>query len=168
MLPIPVTQFRPIAAKAVNGYVYKQFNRYFSREEIEDMVSEVVLRMWKARDSYQEEKGGLPAWVGTIARNVVKSTAKFKCKRSDISESMDDEVVSFIRAQKEFDTDAHLLKDEARDRLFARLKSERDKRFLTWRLEGYDADEIAEKEGISVQKVYMALFHMRERLRPAA
>ena len=168
MLPIPVTQFRPIAAKAVNGYVHKQFNQYFSREEIEDMISEVVLRMWRARDSFQEEKGGLPTWVGTIARNVVKSTAKSKSKRSDISDSMDDEVASVVRARKEFDADAHLLKEEARDRLFARLKSERDKRFLTWRLEGYDADEIAEKEGISVKKVYMALFHMRERLRPAA
>ena len=168
MIPIPVTQFRPIAAKAVNGYVYKKFNRFFSREEIEDMVSEVVLRMWKARDSYQEEKGGLPIWVGTIARNVVKSTAKSKWKRSDINESMEDEIVSVVRAQKEFDTDAYLLKEEARNRLFARLNSERDKRFLTWQLEGYDAKEIAEKEGISVQKVYMALFHMRERLRPAA
>ena len=168
MIPIPVSQFWPYAAKAVNSYVHNHFNRYFSHEEIEDMVSEVVMKMWRARDSFQEEKGGLSSWVGTIARNVVKSTAKSKWKRSAISESMEDEVVSVIRAQKEFDTDAHLLKEEARDRLFARLNSERDKRFLTWQLEGYDANEIAEKEGISVQKVYMALFHMRERLRPAA
>ena len=43
--PIQTSQFNDYASKAVLGYVRKQFPRYFTEQDTEDIISEVVFRM---------------------------------------------------------------------------------------------------------------------------
>ena len=171
--PIKPSQFRQQAAKAVLGYVKKKFSTFFSEEDKEDIISEVVLRMWRAMDLYDSSKGALSTWVGTIAENVVKSMAKAKNKREAISgEITEEDEESFYEQNTfrgyEFAADRDILLEELENSLFDRLKSERDKRFLAWQIDGLDAEEMARREGISKNNAYLVIYHMRKRLSEAA
>ncbi len=42
--PIAPEKFKNVASKAVSSYVKKQYSKYFTNEDIEDMVSDVTLR----------------------------------------------------------------------------------------------------------------------------
>lgn len=172
-IPIHPSQFRKHAAKAVLCYVKKQYSKFFSIEETEDMISDVVLRMWRARDSYDAEKGALSTWVGMIAKNVVRSAAEAKANRSPIAGEFEDGNIQdnctySLYRSGDFAADKELLFEEMQNRLFLKLKSERDQRFLVWKIEGLDAPEMADREGITVEAVYMVLFHLKQRLLQAA
>ena len=172
-LPIRDRQFRSVASRALLHYVNKRFPRFFSEEEKEDMTSEVVLRMWRARGSYDGEKGALSTWVGTIARNVVLTAARAKSNRMDISGELEDGVYPDdqpwcrYRADEQA-PDGNILMEQLEEGLFARLGSERDRRFLRWQVDGLTTKEMAEREGIPVDTVHMVLFRMRRRLLGAA
>ena len=55
--PIAPNEFIIYAQNAVYAFVGKQFPKFFSKQEIEDMVGEVVMRMWRAQGSFDPEKG---------------------------------------------------------------------------------------------------------------
>ena len=171
--PIAPEQFRITAQKAVRGYVKKQYPKYFSSEDIEDMVSEVTLKMWRAKESFDAEKGNVSQWVWAIAKNVVKSSARAKHNRTDISiafengDIQDNCPYSGYRGY-EFGADRDILFDETQMGLIDKLKSERDRLFLGWKIEGLDPKEMAERAGISVHAVYMVLFHLKQKLQSAA
>ena len=172
-LPIRPEQFRQYASAVVRAFVNKQFPKYFSVEETDDIVSDVVLRMWRARDSYDPAKGAFSTWVGTITRNVVKSAARAKCCREDISCKLsediviDDSVYGLFRSG-EMSTDGELIAEETYMTLISVLDSKRDRRFLDWLIEGLNASEMAEREGISVKNVHLVLCRMKRRLPQAA
>lgn len=164
-LPIEVKEYRTMATKAVRAYVNRYFNGFFSEDDMKDLTSEVVTRMWKAGETYNAAKGELFTWVWTIAKNAVKDAAEAKSRKDVLTDSIDDaadRVYSLVDADE---ADKELLHDELVECLLDSLKQERDKRFLLWLLEGLDSKEIAEREGISPKKVYMAMYHLRERLR---
>ena len=171
--PIAPEKFRNAAYKAVAGYVRKQYSKYFTVEDIEDMVSEVTMRMWRAKDSFDSEISDVSHWVWTIAKNVVKSTALAKHNRTEISNGFEDGEIqdncpySMYRGY-DFGADKDLLYEEAQQCLFDKLQSDRDKMFLCWKLDGLDSKEMAERAGISVDAVYMIMFHLRQRLLPAS
>ena len=169
-MTIQAEQLWPIAAKAVHGYVNKQFTKYFTKEEVEDMVGEVVFKTWRARNTFDEEKGTLNTWVWTIAKNTVRTTAMAKRNRSGMVERIEDEVIPLDTMFEnsgyvEEDTDSKLLQREMVDGFFAKLRDERDKRFLNWQIEGLTAEEMAKREGTTKQNVYLILCRMRQRLR---
>ena len=171
--PIEPENFRIIAQKAVSGFVNKQYSKYFSSEDIEDMVSEMTLRMWRAKESFDAEKGSVFQWVWTIAKNVVKSSALAKHNRADISIAFEDGDVrddcpySGYRGY-EFGADREILFEETQMGLIDKLKSERDRLFFCWKMEGLESKEIAERAGISVDAVYMIMFHLKQKLQSAA
>jgi RNA polymerase sigma factor (sigma-70 family) len=171
--PLRPEEFRTVAEKAVQGYLHTQFPTFFSAEERQDLVSDVVLRMWRASDSYDNTKGALFTWVGTIARNVVRSAALSKWNRSHISETFDDdfaldESVYGLYRSGEFSADGALLADELMDGFLSVLGEGRDARFLGWQVAGLSAAEIAKREGVSVESVHTALCRMRRKLRESA
>ena len=114
-LPISPNQFRAHAEKAVQCYLHEQFPKYFSAEEKEDLVSEVVLRMWRSMGSFDPARGALSTWVGTIARNVVRSAALAKWNRTDISHRLEEQELSVdesclgLYRSGEFSADGELL-----------------------------------------------------------
>ena len=171
--PITPSKYRDFASKAVSCFVKKQYSKFFSVEDIEDMTSEVTLRMWRARDSFDPSKGDFFHWVWTIAKNVVLSSALSKHNREDISGSFEDGEVkddtsySIFRGF-EFGADKEVLLEEAEASLFSKLRSERDRKLLRWKLEGFEPQEIAKMTGLSVPAVYVAFYHLRQRLSAAA
>lgn len=171
-MPIRDEQIMGLANKAVRGYVNKQFAKYFTKEEVEDMVADVALRIVKARDKFDEERGCLNAWVYTIAMNVVKTAGKAKSNRTAFAERIEDmeetapiDITYEKNGYVEEAADEDLMRREMVSGFYAKLRSERDKRFLGWQIEGLSAEEMAKKEGTTVQNVYMILHHMRQRLR---
>ena len=168
-LQIQPNEFRTVAAKAVRSYVKTKFNGLFSYDEVEDLVSDVVLRMWSGRDSFDPEKGKEFSWIWTIAKNVVKDAAFAKNKRTPISGDMDETAIYKMETMVGMDeADKELLQNEFADDLLGRLRMERDKRLLLYLMQDMEYEEIAEREGISVKAVYMAVFHLRQRLDSSA
>ncbi len=172
-LPISPEQFRQYASKAVHGFVDKQFPKYFYQYEMEDMVSDVVLKIWRARESYDPAKGAYSTWVGTIARNVVRSEARAKSCRENISCKFDRDIVLDeseygLYRSGEMSADGEFIAEEMHRAFYSRLVSERDRRFLAWQIEGLDAGEMAKREGITVNNVHIILCRMKRRLRSVA
>jgi len=52
------------------------FAGFFSEDDIDDLISEVVLRIWAKRERYDENRGTVNAWVNGIARNIVLDAAE--------------------------------------------------------------------------------------------
>lgn len=168
-LQILPKDYRTVAAKAVKSYVKTHFNGLFSAEDIEDLVSDVVLRMWGAKDSFDPAKGKEFSWIWTIAKNVVKDAAEACHKRTSISGDMDETAIYKMETMVGTDdADKELLQDEFAEDLLGRLRLERDKRLLLYLMEDMEFEEMAKREGISVHAVYMAVFHLRQRLNNSA
>ena len=76
MLNISEKDYRPLAERAVLAFTRKVFAGFFSKDDIDDLISEVVLRMWAKRERYDENRGAVSAWVNKTARNIVLDAAK--------------------------------------------------------------------------------------------
>ena len=132
----------PTAARAVKAYANRKFSGFFTEAEVEDMVAEVVTKMWRARESFDPNRGTEFGWVWTIAKNAVNDAAMAKHKRENIGGCWNDDV----------------------EILYDRVRQERDKRILLYLADGLDYEEIAEREGLTMRATYMAVFHLRRRL----
>ena len=60
-----------------------------SREQAEDLVQEVFLRVFRARHSYTAD-AKFSTWLFTIAHNVAKNAKRTKARRREVSVSGDD------------------------------------------------------------------------------
>lgn len=61
---------------------------FFSKEDIEDMVQDVAMKVWRSLDGYDPTRSKFSTWVGRISVNCVKDAIDYKMKRIGISESM--------------------------------------------------------------------------------
>ena len=115
------------------------------------------------------EKGEPFQWVWTIAKNAVKDAAQKKANRGwqyEDREEGDDMLLCQVVSS--MGTDDDLLRKEFVGGLNDKLKQDRDKRLLLYLMEEMEYEEIARRENISVKAVYMAVFHLRQRLRNTA
>ena len=165
--PINAEQFFGVAKKAVVGYVKVQYPKFFSSEDVEDIISEVVERMWKSRESYNPEKGELSTWVRAIAVNAVRSHAKAKSNRTNISFSYDADDYQDT-SHSSLEADAELIWEEAQWKMLDKLPSERDQMMFNWKLEGYSSEEIAKRAGVTLNTVYLVFHHLKKRTSRAA
>ena len=166
--PLRDTEYQEMATKAVYGYANKKFKGFFTKEDLEDLVSEVMMKMWKGRNSYDPAKGELFQWVWTIAKNAVKDAAQKKANRGSQFEDKEDEKDWDCQLVSPAKADDDLLREEFVDGLYNKLGQERDKRLLLYLTEEMEYEEIARREGMSIRAVYMAVFHLRQRLKNAA
>lgn len=165
MLEIHPKDYWTIAAKAVKGYVSRKFAGYFTEVEVEDLVAEVVTRMWARKEAYDPTKGETFPWIWTIAKNVVNDAARAKHNRENIGGDWDEDADK--KAEKlfgDYEADTELLLDETMDDLMGRLRREKDRRILLYLAQDLEYEEIAKREGMTVKAVYMAVFHLRQRL----
>ena len=131
----------------------------------QDIVADVVTRMWRAQESYDPTKGEEFTWIWTIAKNAVNDAANDKRKRENIGGCWDDDADEQAKGMLSDDSaDSELLRDEFVEELHNRLRQERDKRILLYLAQDLDYEEIAEREGLTKQAAYMAVFHVRQRL----
>ena len=157
---------------------------FFSREDIEDIVGNTIMKAGRSMDAYDPERGAFSTWVGRIAANCVKDAVDYKMKRLPISESMyvkrkkDDEECSadeciidseVLNTMSENSADAGVLESELKECIAEEVASMSDKRRRIARMMsmGYSAKEIAEAEGCSCNAVYKCVWDIRDALKKA-
>ena len=145
MLNISEKDYRPLAERAVLAFTRKVFAGFFSKDDIDDLISEVVLRMWAKRERYDENRGAVSAWVNKIARNIVLDAAKReKRSRSLFSQAIAHDTERALRAS---------------------VSNGRDGRLLNGLILGYDAAELAAAENVGTPVIHTAVCRLRGRLR---
>ena len=165
MLSIQPKDFWTMATKAVKAYANKKFAGFFQEADVEDIVAEVVTKMWQARGRFDPDRGSEFGWVWTIAKNAVSDAAIAKHNRENISGGWNDIVAEKVDSLVDDNrADRELLQDELVESLYDRLRQERDKRILLYLAQEFDYEDIAEREGLTKRAAYMAVFHMRRRL----
>lgn len=150
------------ATKSVQCIIFSKFKGFFSSVEVEDIISQVIEKMLKALDRYDPEKGKLSTWANTIALNTVNSEAAKKKVRNTFIENNSQPKNDSCYADQ--DLECQDLKKE----LFLKCRNPRDQRILQWKMDGMDLKEMAQREGITMNSVYLILYHLRKRLRTAA
>lgn len=174
MLKIDEREYQPLANHAVRYYTGRVFARFFSEDDIKDLVEEVVLRMWSGRDRYDESRGTVSAWVGTISRNVVLDAVKREKRRrslfnpAPLVEQSDEEgdVVGFVPVASD-ETDAETVARDT-ERVFREsVPSGRKARLLDGLIQGCDASEMAAAENVSTAAIYTAVCNLRKQLKVA-
>ena len=168
MLSIKPKDYWTMAAKAVKAYANKKFAGFFQEADVEDIVAEVVTKMWRARGRFNPDRGSEFGWVWTIAKNAVRDAAIAKRNRKDIggwNDSVDEKADGM---EAEDLADRQLLMDEMVESMYDHLRQERDKRILLYLADGLDYEEIAEREGMTMRVTYMAVYHLRRRLEDMA
>ena len=169
MLSIQLKDFWTMAAKAVKAYANKKFAGFFQEADVEDIVAEVVTKMWRARGRFDPDRGSEFGWVWTIAKNAVRDAAIAKRNRKDIGGGWNDSVDEKADGMEAGDrADRQLLMDEMVESMYDHLRQERDKRILLYLADGLDYEEIAEREGMTMRVTYMAVYHLRRRLEDMA
>ena len=172
MLNISEKDYRPLAERAVLAFTRKVFAGFFSKDDIDDLISEVVLRMLAKRERYDENRGTVSAWVNKIARNIVLDAAKRE-KRSrslfssaTLEEGLDDEsnVVGIVPVASD-ETDAQAIAHDTERALRASVSNGRDGRLLNGLILGYDAAELAAAENAGTPVIHTAVCRLRGRLR---
>ena len=106
-------------------------SRLDSREDAEDLTSEVFLKVTRALSSFDEEKASLSTWIYTISRNVLTDHLRRKRAPEELSED---------QAEK------RLLREETLRELAAALAGlDRDQRdiVILHYYKGYPLTEIA-------------------------
>ena len=175
MLNISEKDYRPLAERAVLAFTRKVFAGFFSKDDIDDLISGVVLRMWAKRERYDENRGAVSAWVNKIARNLVLDAAKRE-KRSrslfssaTLEEGLDDDgnVVGIVLVASD-ETDAEAIAHETESALRASVSNGRDGRLLNGLILGYDAAELAAAENVVTPVIHTAVCRLRGRLRSVA
>ena len=155
------------ARKAVNGYAPEHFPDLFTREDLEDMASEVALNACSAKTPYDPTRGPLFSWVWIIARNVVLTNVAKKLRGRTLSIDAPEVIAACDSLYAELPADAQLLADELLETLCGQLHTEREQRILFLLRDEVKDKEIAEHLGVSDQTVYSAVFHLRDKLRSA-
>lgn len=156
----------PLATKVVASFARKNYRGMFTAQDVDDIAADVVTRMWKARATFNPEKGALHAWVWRIAQRAVLDTVNARAKRLGISEDI--EKVgggTYPLPIPDYSVDDNLVCDDKVEYYLRELKSERERRFLLYLADGLSAKEIAERESLTPNQVHMAVFHLRQHLK---
>ena len=171
MLNINEKDYRPLAERAVLAFTRKVFAGFFSKDDIDDLISEVVLRMWTKRERYDENRGAVSTWVNKIARNIVLDAAKREKRSRSLFSSAtldagldDDNVVGIVPVASD-ETDAQAIAHDTERALRASVSNGRDGRLLNGLILGYNAAELAAAENVGTPVIHTAVCRLRGRLR---
>jgi len=158
--------FRDLAEE-YGGRIYT-FARYSlrHREDAEDVTQEVLVRLWKHRDSI--DPAATPAWVMRVARNLVIDVARRRQSRSAVfAEGADFEVMA-AHVPAEIATDAAAERSSLRARLEDALSelNEPYRSIVVMReIQGLAYEEIATAMNMPLGTIKVYLHRARRRLR---
>ena len=117
------------------------FYRLLSREETEDIVSEVFIKVAKNAHTFDENKASFKTWIFRIAKNALID--HYKTKR-DIA-SIDDEQADIV-ISVDFEEQLEQISDEKRKVIYNELYklNERERKIICYKFfEGYTNRQIA-------------------------
>ena len=145
-----------------------------SRDQAEDIVQEVFLRVYRARKTYKPA-AKFSTWIFTIANNVAANTIKSTARRREVkldpaagSPTGANPLESIVMVSSGQIPAQRIDKLETREivRLAVEtLESRQRMAVLLSKFEGMGYSEIAEVMGVSIQAVKSLLFRARNNLR---
>ena len=158
--------------------------RFFSREDIEDMAGDAIMKACRSIDRYDPEKAKMSTWVGRIAVNTVKDAIDYKMKRLPISGSMyvashdeggeidaDEYILDpmVLNTMSENSADCRVLQSELKVRICQEVSKMSEKRQRVARMldGGCSIKEMAEAENCTSGAVSKRIWDIREALRSA-
>ena len=161
--------------KAVKSFALSVYPGFFTEDDLQDLISEVVLRMLVSGERYDSKRASVPTWVGTIARNMVLDAARKEVRRRRVYSSMplgdrveaDGDTVG-LDPSAAVETDSGVIASDTVRAFRNVVTSERDHRLLNGLLQGYDASELAAQEGVKIGSIYVAVSRLRKILRSVA
>ena len=161
--------------------------KYFSQEDINDIVSDTVFKACRSFHCFNPDKAQLSTWISRIALNCVKDAIAASIRRQPISCSIFTEnpqdgseynveeyfdkqrgFIPEIRAMfSEYDAEKELEQKEFEQQVdSARSElSEKNQRFANWLVQGYSPREIAEMEGCTPNAASKRAFDIRKALK---
>lgn len=80
-------------SKSMYGVIFNLIN---DKEESEDILQEVFVKIWKNIDSYNEEKGRFFTWILNIARNTAIDKLRSKGHNNNLKNLSSDNFVHII------------------------------------------------------------------------
>ena len=166
-------QLMDAARKAVYGYVKKVFPDFFRLEDVDDMVSDVMVKALDAAVPYNPERGSLFSWVWIIAKHVVLTSVEKRKRERGRFVSLDRlqyAAPDYLDARRGYGlpADSQLIADETDEMLYGSLTTPRERLIYRWLEEDLSYDEIAKRLEISKRTAYTAVCRMREKINPAA
>lgn len=81
----------------VNVVVYNIIGSTASAEDIEEVISDTFVSLWRHADTISPDKGGIRAYLGAIARNAAKNKLR-ECK---IHDNLDENTTSLLASPQE-------------------------------------------------------------------
>lgn len=78
----------------VSVVVYNTIGTSMTKEDIEEVVSDVFISLWKSAESLDSEKGSLRTYLGAVARNCAIN----KLRQLSFCEELSDSVVSELKS----------------------------------------------------------------------
>ena len=122
------------------------FYRTLSREDTEDLVSEIFIKAAKNARSFNERKASFQTWIYKIAKNTLSSyyvSKYYRSKRDGLS--LDDEEAG-VTASVDFEEQLEQISSEKRRLLYKELSKlrERERLIVYYKFfEGYNNRQIA-------------------------
>ena len=174
MLNISEKDYWPLAKKAVTAFTRNRFDKFFSQDDLDDLISAVVSSMWEKRAQYDESRGAVTTWVGTIAKNAVLDAAKKEKRRRSLFSSAplvervdeDGDALGFTPVASD-ETDAQAIAHDTERALRKAAPAGRDTRILDGLIQGQEDSELAASEGVKTSAIHTAKSRLRKRLRSA-
>lgn len=133
-------------------------NAVRDRGTAEECVQETFLRAWRARERYDEARGGVRTWLFAIARNVVKDSYR---RGERIPEPVDETSVPEVAGTAPSDPVERLAMTEA----LATLSPEHREAVVAVHLVGIGYPELSERLGVPVATLRTRTFYGLRALR---
>ncbi len=146
--------------KPIYNYVFFRVNG--SKEEAEDIASEVFLRAAKYRDSYNSDLGTEKTWLFGITRNILKDYYSAKSKQNTISLNEVEE--GLLQDDKQIDIiDKKILVEYVIIAINKLKKTEKDLIILKF-IVGLKIKEICELEGKEESAIKVSIHRAKQKL----
>ncbi len=143
------------------GIVYKIAHSFCkSQEDLKDLVQEIILQLWKAFDTYNDQFKH-STWIYRIALNLAISYYRKEKSRNKINHPFSDDLFNMADYQHPAKMEQHIL---ILNQFIAELKA-LDKALILLYLEDRPHKEIAAIIGISETNVATKIGRIKEKLR---
>ena len=143
----------------VSVVIYNTIGNVATKEDIEEVISDTFLQMWRNADKIVEQKGGIRSYIGAVARN----NAINKLRTIHVFEELNESIVSTSDNPQE-----HLQRNEDRETLLDLITAlgEPDSEiFLRYYYYNEKIREISKVMDINISTVKSKLSRGKEKLK---
>lgn len=140
-------------------YIYSRVGN--NKELAQDLTQEVFLKVWKKKESFNENKGSIKTWLFRIAQNTLID--EYRSKYSNLIENDEEKIINFVENRENEDFEMML------NFVLQKMKnlSESDQEILTMKfvaqLENNEIADVLEKSENTIKvQIHRALNKLKE------